>query len=58
MLLKFCFVAEVSKSNVDLGCGGKDFSEISLSSSVDIIDTEDVISALKQVHHGNVSSHT
>ena len=56
--LEFLDVSEVGLSDIDAGVGVENLAKISVSATVNIIDTKDVITALKDVHDGNVGSHT
>ena len=55
---EFLDVAEVAYCDVDISVGLQDLVEVSVSATVNIINAEDVITSLEDVHHGNVSSHT
>ena len=56
--LEFLDVSEVGLSDINAGVGVENLAKISVGATVNIVDTKDVITALKDVHHGNVGSHT
>jgi hypothetical protein len=57
-LLEGSDVAEVSEGNFDLSVGVKDLVEVALGSTVDIVDTEDVVAVGKHVSDGNMGGHS
>ena len=51
-------IAEVLERDVDVGVGSENSAKISLGATVDIIDAEDVITLLAEIHEGHMSGHT
>jgi len=56
-LLEVLDVEEASEGHLDVGVLGQDFSQVSLGTTVHIVDAEDVVTGLEELHEGNVSSH-
>ena len=56
--LEFLDVTEVGLSDFNISVGLENLAKISISTTVNIVDTEDVVTTLEDVHHGNVGSHT
>ena len=50
-------VAEVFERDFDVGVGSEDITQVSLSAAIDVIDAEDVITLLAEVHESHVGSH-
>ena len=57
LLLELGDVAEVLERDVDVSVGSENAAEVSLCTAVDVINAEDVVTLLAEVHKSDMSSH-